>query len=315
MFASFQGKWGSYFGRSHEWYAPRSGVFRVEGSVQGRSQAQVFDGSSWWSEYEGRVERQSGPPAMFRWLFDRSRPLFAKPGLGTAAVDSLLGRRRSKLLVVRSRDGGRVIEGEFKLDGLAQGPARFRVRLVRRLALSEAKRRGLFAPPAGRFVRDLRVSRPGTPPQFGEPAYWFGPKLGRARAVATLDTWRGDHAPGTSAAGYTTVYRLPPSIASPVPISTHLPAYPGLGDKPPSDIWVECYPRRPGVAVPKGIGKHETAVIESGERVPLTIQGYTRGDDTGFQAVIVLEDAFCNANGLVSSAVFRSALDSFRPVR
>ena len=126
MFASFQGKWGSYFGRSHEWYAPRSGVFRVEGSVQGRSQAQVFDGSSWWSEYEGRVERQSGPPAMFRWLFDRSRPLFAKPGLGTAAVDSLLGRRRSKLLVVRSRDGGRVIEGEFKLDGLAQGPARFR---------------------------------------------------------------------------------------------------------------------------------------------------------------------------------------------
>jgi hypothetical protein len=68
-------------------------VFRVEGSSQGKAYAQVFDGSVWTTRYEGRVERQAGRPAMFRWVFARPDPLM-RPG--DAAVASYLGLRRNK---------------------------------------------------------------------------------------------------------------------------------------------------------------------------------------------------------------------------
>jgi hypothetical protein len=308
---SFRGKWGSYFGHVHEWYSPGTGVFRVEGSRQGKPYLQVFDGSAWTSRYEGRVERQAGRPAMFRWIFARPDP-FTRPG--AAAVDSFLGLRHSKLLHVVSRDGGHLLDGEAKLDAAAGGPVRFRVRVVRRLTLTQAKREGLFAPQKGRLVKDLRESKAGTRSQFSEPAYWFGGNLGRARAIATLEDWRGDVAPGASSVEYTTVYRLPPSVASPVAISSHIRAYPGLGDTPPSDIRVDCFPRRPGVPVPSATGKHEVAVVKSGKRVALTIIGYTQMRLAGVQAQIVLADAFCQVRGLVSPAVFRSALKEFGPV-
>ena len=310
---SFRGKSSSYFGRSHEWYSPRSGVFRVEASSQGKTQVQVFDGSTWSSEYEGKVERQSGRPAMFRWLFGRGGP-FARPGFGLAAVDSYLGLKRSKLLRVSAREGGHLLDVKAKLEGIAEQPVRFRVEIVHKLTLPEAKQKGVFAPPRGRLVKDLRESRPGTRPQFSEPAYWFGRQLGKARAVATLENWLGEHAPGTSGVFYTTVYRLPASVASAVSVSSHRRAYPGLGEKPPSDIWVECRPRTPGVDVPKGVGRREVAIIKTGERAALTIYGYRQGKRAGFQAVIVLRKAFCDAQGLIAPDVFRRALARFRPV-
>jgi len=119
---TFRGKWGSYFGPAHEWYSPRTGVFRVHGSSQGKEYVQVFDGSAWTTRYEGRVERQAGRPAMFRWLFARLDPL-SRPG--AAAVDSFLGLRRSKLLRVVSRDGGHVLDGEVKLEECTEGQCAF----------------------------------------------------------------------------------------------------------------------------------------------------------------------------------------------
>jgi hypothetical protein len=132
---AFRGKWGSYFGPAHEWYSPRTGVFRVQGSTQGKAYVQVFDGSAWTTRHEGRLERQAGRPAMFRWLFARPDPL-SRPG--AAAVDSFLGQRRSKLLRVVSGDGGRVLDGEVKLEGSYGGLVRFRVRVVRRLTFGAA---------------------------------------------------------------------------------------------------------------------------------------------------------------------------------
>jgi hypothetical protein len=272
---------------------------------------QVFDGSVWTTRYEGRVERQAGRPAMFRWLFARPDPL-VRPG--DAAVASYLGLRRNKLLRVVSRDGGHVLDGELDLNGMSGGPVRFRVRVVRRLTFTEAKAKGLFVPPKGRLVKDLRESRAGTHPQFSEPAYWFGGHLGQARGAAALDSWRGDVIPSASAVVYTTVYRLPASVASPVAISSRVRTYPGLGEMPPSDIWVECYPRRPGVPVPSATGKREVAVVKSGERVTLTIVDYTKMKLAGVQAQIVLTDAYCRVEGLVPPAVFRRALAKFGPV-
>jgi hypothetical protein len=312
---SFQGKWGSYFGPAHEWYSPYTGVFRVDGSSQGKTYTQVFDGSAWTSGYEGRLDRQAGRPAMFRWLFARP-DLLGRPGV--AAVDSFLGLRHSKLLRVVSRDGGHSLDGDVKLEGTAGGPVRFRVRVIRRLTVAKAMENGLFAAPKGKLVKDLRESKAGTPPQFSEPAYWFGGHLGQARAVATLDDWRwpGDVAPGASFVRYVTIYRLPASVASSIDISTHLRAYPGLGNTPPSDIRVDCSPRRPGVPVPTAVGKHEEAVVKNGERVSLTIAGYTTYKKlAGVQAQIVLGDSFCEVQGLVSPAVFRGALKEFGPVK
>jgi hypothetical protein len=308
---SFRGRWRSYFGQVHEWYSPGSGVFRVEGSRQGKPYRQVFDGSAWTSRYEGRLERQAGRPAMFRWIFARPDP-FTRPG--AAAVDSFLGLRHSKLLHVVSRDRGHLLDGEMKLGATAGRHVRFRVRVVRRLTLKRPRRDGLFAAPKGRLAKDLRESKAGTRPQFSEPAYWFGRKLGRARAIATLDDWRGDVTAGGNSVEYTTVYRLPASVASPVAISSHIPAYPGLGETPPGDIRVDCFPRRRGVPVPSATGKHEVAVVKSGQRAALRIIGYTQGRLAGVQAQIVLTDAFCQVRGLVSPPAFRSALKEFGPV-
>jgi hypothetical protein len=75
------------------------------------------------------------------------------------------------------------------------------------------------------------------------------------------------------------------------------------------------FPRRPGVPVPTAIGKHEDAVVKSGVRVTLTIANYTQTKLAGVQAQIVLADGFCQVRGLVSPAVFRSALKEFGPVK
>jgi hypothetical protein len=311
---TFRGKYASYFGSAREWYSPRSGLFRVQASIQGKTKVQVFDGRVWSSSYDGDVERQSGRPAMFRWLFVRSSPL-AKPGFGLNAVDSFLGLNRSKQLHVVSPDGGHTLDAVASLGAAFGGSVRFRVVAVRRLTPAQARRTGLFKPPIGRLAKDLRESRAGTRPQFGEPGYWFGSRLGRARAVATLDSWRLEHAPGTSSADYMTVYRLPVSVASAVPSSSRVPAYPGLGDQPPSDVWVECHARTRGVTVPTGVGKRVSAVIKTGERAKVTTAVYTQGGRAGTQAVIVLRDAFCDVRGLVAPAAFRRALAAFGPVR
>jgi hypothetical protein len=44
----------------------------------------------------------------------------------------------------------------------------------------------------------FKQSPPGTPPHFGEHAYWFGPQLADAKAVTALESWpkRGSFLPG-----------------------------------------------------------------------------------------------------------------------
>ena len=301
----FQGKDRTYFGKSHEWYSPATGAFRVERRLQGKEGLQVFDGSVWTQRYEDELERQTGRPAMFRWIFSRPDPL-GRPGV--AAVDVALGLRHSRFLQVRRH--GRSLDGELQL-GEGHGRLRFHVDLVGEQPLSAARRKGLFAEPRGRLTHDSREAQAGTPPTLGEPGYWFGPRLGQARAAATIERGSRAVAPGAPRGAYMTIYRLPRSVASPVSLTTHAPTYPGLGEMPASDIWVECFARRNAVRVPTPSGRHFRVTVGSRERAAVTVTAYRRGELAATQAMIVLPDAFCHVDGPVPPRVFKRALHGF----
>lgn len=304
----FLGKWGTVVGPARESYSPATGLFATQGTSQGKPDGERFDGSSWTTVADGSLERQSGPPALFRWLFAVPKPL-SRPGV--AAVDVYLGLRRSKAMHVVSQLGGRVLRVEARYPGTT---IKYRVSIVGRVSLAKAKAQGRFSALPGRLDKDTRAASAGTAPKYAEPAYWFGPMLGRARGAGILERWQREVAPGLSAVDYTTIYRLPRSVASPVPLGDTRTAYPGLGNKPASDISLTCYPRRPGVPVPTAVGTTEQAVIATGERATVKLYSYKQGPLPATQAQIVVHDAFCSLQGPIAPSAFRAALSSFAPV-
>ena len=135
---------------------------------------------------------------------------------------------QSPAFKIRPEDGGRALSVDLDL-----GPeggyrhVRLRVAVKSRVALASARARGLFTAPHGRPSGFSQQSAPGTPPHFGERAYWFGPTLGEAKAVTALERWGSEPA---GAGGqrlpteYTTVYRLPSSAAPSAPLLVGSPS-------------------------------------------------------------------------------------------
>ena len=307
LVAKFEGKAATFFGSSDEWYSPGTGFYDVDLRLRDKHARSVYNGATILHRLDSRVYRQEGAPGVLHAIAAR-HSLFELPAI--VAVDAYLRRRQSPDLVVRPHDGGRSLAVDFHYqDEGGDTHIRYRVEVRRRESLAEARKHGLFGALDGKMVGAFEQSPPGSRPHFGERAYWFGPRLGAAKAVTALEAWgydpfTTDAPPRTStrpAATYTTVYRLPKS-AFPPPYPDQAGAiYPGIGTILPIDIMVETQERSgsflPGL-LPSTRGRPIT--LRSGQRATLYVQPYTQGAHSGVTADIVFGSTVCFVRGLVS---------------
>jgi hypothetical protein len=307
--ATFEGKAATFLGSSHEWYSPGTGFYDVERRLRGKRATAVYNGSTIAHRVDATVFRQEAAPAVLHAIAARHM-LFESPAI--VAVDSYLRGKRSPDLVVRPHGGGRSFDVDLHYrDEGGDTHFRYRVEVRGRESLGEAQRHRLFRTPDGRLVGVFKQSPPGTPPHFGERAYWFGPRLAGARAVTALEGWgydpfTDDVPPRTSTrpvASYTTVYRLPRSTFPPPYPGQAGAIYPGIGTVLPIDIEVQTLERRgsflPGL-LPSAKGR--PIRLRSGRRAILYLQAYTQGRHSGVTADIVVGKTVCSIRGLVSPA-------------
>ena len=267
----------------------------------------MYNGATIFHRVDRRVFRQEGAPVVLHAIASR-HVIFEVPAI--VAVDAYLRGKRSPDLVVKPHDSRRSFAVDFHYRGEGGGAHfRYRVDVRSRETLTEARKHGRFGALDGRVVGVFKQSPAGTRPHFGERAYWFGPRLGAAKAVTALERWGYDpfttDAPSRTstkpAATYTTIYRLPRSTFPPPYPDQAGAIYPGIGTILPIDIEVETQERHgsflPGL-LPSTKGRPIT--LRSGQHAALYVEPYTQGRRSGVTADIVFGDTVCFVRGLVS---------------
>jgi hypothetical protein len=322
LVGKFEGEAATVLGSSHEWYSPGTGFYDVDRRVRGKDARSVYNGATILHRVDSRVYRQEAAPAVLHAIASR-HVLFELPAI--VAVDAYLRGKQSPDLVVRPHDGGRSFAVDFHYrDEGGDAHIRYRVDVRGRESLADARKHGRFGALDGRVVGAFKQSPPGTRPHFGEPAYWFGPRLGAAKAVTTLEGWGYDpfttDAPPRTAtrptASYTTVYRLPKSTFPPPYPDQAGAIYPGIGTILPIDIEVETWERHgsflPGLP-PSARGRPIT--LRSGQRAILYVQPYTQGPHSGVNADIVFGSTVCFVRGLVTEKTLTALAPSLAALR
>lgn len=240
--------------------------------------------------------------------------IFEVPGI--VALRQHFDGGNSDSLKIKEKDGGRAFDVDLHF-GTDTGSVRIRytVEVRDRISLAEARDRGLLRPLSGHVVGEFRQSPPGTPPHFGQRAYWFGPTFGEAKAVTALeqrggDPFRGEPEQGTK---YTTMYRLPASAAPAAASVNTAGTYPGLGNELAIDIRVECNPQR-AKFLPQQTRAGLELTLADGERATVYVEPYSRGDREGVFADVVVGGTVCFVRGLVSLGEFKRLLPTLRPL-
>ena len=328
--ANFQGAAASQLGSSREWYSPSSGLFRVERSSQGRRTVVVYDGRTLTRAQDGVSIRATGSRAFVRIAARTSRrPIFSNPAIVVYGAYRS-GGATAKALRIRASNGGRVLDATLSYQGEnAPKPAQIPIHVVRtgELPESAARSSGLLTPPRGRVVGETHQAPAGAHPSFGEPGFWFGATLGRARAMTTIEKWGADAVYSPSPVGayhtgaaarrqatYETVYRLP-SVAVKNLHLTRPPdtPFPGLGVLGPRDIWVQCFPSSRGLPGLQPSTPGTPITISGGRHAMLYVQAYTQGSREGVWADIVVGKSVCYSQGLISEREFRRLARTLRP--
>jgi hypothetical protein len=315
LVAEFEGHGAKALGSSREWYAPATDLYRVEHRVERPGDVQrivdVYDGSTITRRTNDGLFRIEGERAMLEDV--ASRPvIFVAPAI--VAVRSYLHRQHLKEFEVEPRDGGRAFDVDWHyVDEGVDTHFRYRVQVRSRLSEREARARGLLRPPTGNLVGIFKQSPPGTPPHLGQRAYWFGDRLGQAKAVTALERRGGDpftlDAGFERAADYTTLYRFPrPGVPAPA-------RYPGLGETLPVDVRVQCQPKEKGFLPGLAPGTRGSPLeLEDGTRATLYSSEYEQGTGRGVNADIVVGTTVCFVSGLISPDEFRRLAPTLRPL-
>ena len=290
---------------SHEWYDPRTGRYRVEFRLAGRDIVRVYDGVTLTERIGRRLIRTSGER---RFVRIAARIFTPFQGPGVIAVDPPPSMKWVKR--EQDRDEVRVV-WRFGTD-TGETDVPYRVRIIRRDASTDV----FDDPPAGRLAGELHQREPGARPRTSVHAYWFGPRLGPARAVTALERWGGTFfEPGAGdPPRLTTVYRLPAS-ALPPHERDERPPYPGLGSQT-TEVHVECgTERRAHYAESFAPGTSRRPVrIAGGRRATLVVTGFVLSGRRGVHAVFLIGRTACWVGGLVSPEVVRRAAPTLRPV-
>ena len=302
----FQGPWAQIFGAPHEWWSPRTGFYRADHTTAREPFLSVYDGVTMTRRRGDRLFRVEGERALLRYL--ASRPsLFELPAI--VAVRQYVRHERSEALRVTPSHDGRsfAVDFHYQDENGVDDHIRYTVDVRGATSLHEARARGVLRPLTGRLVGILKQSPPGTRAHFGQAGYWFGPRLGAARAVTLLEQRGGDPIRGDDRArppSYATVYRFP---------GARVADYPGLGNQGPSDIRVECRAREkgwlPGVA-PGARGR--PIRIAGGTAATLYLEPYTQGTRSGVDADIVVGRTACFIHGLIAPRELVRLAPTFR---
>src|SRR5919202_808688 len=188
--AKFEGDAAKLLGSSHEWYSPGTGFYDADRRLRGQNVRSVYNGATIFHRVDRRVFRQGGAPVVLHAIASR-HVIFEVPAI--VAVDAYLRGKRSPDLVVKPHDSRRSFAVDFHYRGEGGGAHfRYRVDVRSRETLTEARKHGRFGALDGRVVGVFKQSPAGTRPHFGERAYWFGPRLGAAKAVTALERWGYD---------------------------------------------------------------------------------------------------------------------------
>jgi hypothetical protein len=314
--AEFEGQGAKVLGSSREWYAPATDLYRVEHRVERPGGVQrivdVYDGSTITRRTSDGLFRIEGERAMLRDV--ASRPIvFVAPAI--VAVRSYLHRQHLPSFVVEPRDGGRAFDVDWHyVDEGVDTHFRYRVQVRSRLSEHEARARGVLRPPTGNLVGIFKQSPPGSRPHFGERAYWFGDRIGQAKAITVLEQRGGDpfniDASYSRPAEYTTLYRFPR------PAGLALPArYPGLGETLSIDVRVQCQPKEKGFLPGVLPGTRGSPLrLEDGTPATLYVTEYEQGTRRGVTADIVVGTTVCFVSGLISPDEFRRLAPTLRPL-
>jgi hypothetical protein len=315
LVVKFSGKAAAASGTSHEWYVPATGEYRVVHTTRGGTLEAVYDGASITLRDQHGVFREEGDADFLRFITKRPN-IFESPGIVFA--DAYLGTDTVPAnLSVTSDDGGHVLDVDWHYtDEGVDTHFRATVTVVSRVSPGDQPH-PIFRSLAGTPIGGGRQSPPGTPPSYGERAYWFGDNLGPARAATALETWGVD--PGESdeaqPAEYRTIYRMPVSALPEGVPPSNTENYPGLGDMADTDIWVNCRPAGdylPGVDV--RLATRQQVTIANGDAATLYTQRYSRGDAPGVMAAIVIGDTVCSIDGLISVRELVGAAGTIAPL-
>jgi hypothetical protein len=299
------GAFAHSLGTSREWYSPRDGIFRVEHRVEGEPFLMTYDGSAITRQVRAGIVRvTASDPRAMREFLDRVS-FFQAPGI---YVTKLYLRQvpPNEAVHVRAVDGGRALLARlhYQDEGLdVRVP--IRVDIVSRRPFD----RRVFRPFRGKLVGAVRQAPPGARSQFGEHALWFGPRLGAARAVTTIesfgrDPWSvQDEARGGQ---YETVYVLPRSTFPPAERPQPDTTYPGLGSHSALQLWVSCMAGRRGPPFGVGAGTPpERLLLATGERATLYVEVYSERARDGVFATILVGDTTCFITGVIPPREFR----------
>jgi hypothetical protein len=306
-------------GATREWYVPRSGLYHVLQTASGKTYESVYDGRSITTRGENGLSVTRGDAAFLSFIASR-HDIFESPGIVVARA-YLSGHRHEEGSSISSEDGGHTIDFDFHyVDEGVNTHLRGTVTVAKREAVTDKVIATAFRPLSGTPVAELLQLPPGTPPQFGEDAYWFGSELGAAHAATALEEHGPDPTePASNVAQpdeYRTIYRMPVAAlpGGLPPLNTD--NYPGLGDMADTDISVDCRASPegyiPGVS-PSLADRFETH-LDDGSRATVYISPYQQGEAQGVSAAVVVGGTTCAVHGLISEKELRAALGRFRPI-
>lgn len=311
------GAFARTLGTSREWYSPRDRFFRVEHRTEDEWFRMTYDGHAITRRVRAGVVRVSASEPRAMRAFTEQLSIFHSPGI---YVTKLYLRQLppDQSVRVRAIDGGRELRATWHYQGENDFDVRvpIRVKILSRLPLD----RRVFRPFRGKLVGAVRQAPPGARPLFGEHAWWFGPRLGSARAVTTResfgwDPWSDEH-DSPDGHEYETFYRLPRSTFRPGLRPPPDTRYPGFGPHSALQLRVACNEGRhpPPFGVAPGT-RPERLRLATGERATLHVNAFSTRARKGVTASILVGDTTCFINGVIAPREFRRLAPTLRRPR
>src|SRR5918999_4025863 len=294
-------------GTAREWYSPRNRLFRVEHPTEDESFRMTYDGRAVTRRVRSGVVRVTASHTRAMRDFTEQLSIFEAPGI---YVTKLYLRQLppDESVRVRAVDGGRELRATWHYQGENDFDVRvpIRVEIVSRRPLD----RRVFRPFRGKLAGAVRQAPPGARPLYGEHAWWFGRRLGNARAVTTIERfgrepWSDEH-DSRDGHEYETVYRLPRSTFAPGLRPPPDMKYPGFGPYTALQVRVACHEGRhgPGFGVAPRT-RPERLRLATGERATLYVNTFSTPAREGVKATILVGDTTCFIDGVIAPREFR----------
>lgn len=312
LVVTWQGK-ASQLGRSTEWYQPKSGYYHTtHTSAEGKLET-VFGEDGITALTDKGLYQATGSRGYFAQATTIPN-IFVTPGVALAHLYLHPGGEQTGVRFT-SEDGGHTVNVIWRYEGDTSSiDLHGTITVAERVSADQADRRGLFHPLDGHPVGGSGQHDPGVHPEHAT-GYWFGDRLGPARAATELESWGAEPLSGRGPEQEVrTIYRmnvsdLPGGVP---PLNTE--NYPGMGDQATTDISVDCMPTPDGYIPGQPTSTPaQTVTISGGDRATLYVTSYMQADATGTDATFITDDGTaCHVHGLITPDQLTAAIKTYR---